>query len=272
MNAQSKKGVVFMELQQLNQRIAVVNGESKRLNSERQILIGRRQTLEKQLSDALAAYKQQYGIELTVENISSEAARVSALKEAEVFGIETMLSLIKAGQYVEAEKMASGVTEAEPESQQEQQETQEQQDVPPFDVGVPPAQPVPAPVQPAPAQSENVIPPSVPPVATPPAPPAAPPVLPTFQKPAEAQVPSSAPTTPPAPPTSAVPPRPAPTTVVQDDTPPAPPPPFKPSKPLGTPKIGVPPEVGASSEAGKMSFQAILSGKAFNPQGSGGTE
>ena len=55
-----------MELQQINKRIAVVNGESKRLNNERQVLIGKRQTLEKQLSDLLSAYKNDYGVELTI--------------------------------------------------------------------------------------------------------------------------------------------------------------------------------------------------------------
>lgn len=51
---------------------------------------------------------------------------------------------------------------------------------------------------------------------------------------------------------------------------PAPPPQFKPKAPLGTPKLGVPPQVGAgTAQPGGMSFQAILSGQAFNPQQGG---
>lgn len=249
-----------MELQQINQRIAVVNGESKRLNSERQVLIGRRQTLEKQLSDALAAYKQQYGIELTAENIGAEIARVSALKDAEVSGIETMLGLIKAGRYEEAEQMANAAVAASAEEpvmaapEQEQQESQEQQDAPPFE---PESAPVQAPVDVKPAAAS-----ASPPVEVPPSAPAAPPMPPTFTRPAEPVAPpvqSAPPAAPPAPPAS------------RDDAPPAPPPPFKP-KPLGTPKLGVPPAVGQSSGSGKMSFQAILSGEAFNPQNVGGNK
>lgn len=268
-----------MELQQINQRISVVNGESKRLNSERQVLIGRRQTLEKQLSDALTAYKKEYGVELTAENIDAEIARVSALKEAEVSGIETMLSLIKAGRYDEAERLAQGPVAVPVEDAvagggqygQEQQDMQETQDMQepafggmPPDVSAPPG-----------VSSPPVV--SAPPIAS-----ASPEsakkvgavggMPPTFARPADPPVPAASPTFA----STAKTAKSAPQLPVDEDTPPAPPAPPptfgkpKPKQPLGTPKLGVPPAVGGSApQTGKLSFNAILSGEAFNPQGGG---
>lgn len=255
-----------MELQQINQRIAVANAESKRLNNERQVLIGKRQTLEKQLSDALAAYKKAYGVELTVENIASEMERVSALKEAEVQSIETMLSLIKEGRYDEAERLAGGVvSEPMAEIPPTTEEPVHVQQVPPMPpemasfLGQPvPAQP--APVQPV--QAQQPIQPQVPPVSpampsapvgvgeVPPAPPSPPPVV---HKPTLSGLPVDG---------------------VEDNAPPAPPPvsPKRTVKPPVTapaaPKMGVPPAVGTGQASG-LSFQAILSGEAFNPQKGG---
>lgn len=100
-----------MNVEELNSRIAVVNGESKRLNNERQVNIGKRETLTKQLNDALASYKSKYGVDLTVDNLQSELARVMAEKDAEVSKIESMLSLIKAGDYDGANRLIEGTTE-----------------------------------------------------------------------------------------------------------------------------------------------------------------
>lgn len=97
-----------MELSQLNQRIAVVNAESKRINNDRQVNIGKRSTLEKQLSEALKAYKQNYGVELTVETLAAEMNRVATAKEAEVSALENVIGLIKAGNYDEANKVIGG--------------------------------------------------------------------------------------------------------------------------------------------------------------------
>ena len=274
-----------MELHQINQRIAVVNGESQRLNSERQQLIGRRQALENQLADLLKAYEKDYGVKLTVETIEAEVARVSALKEKEVSSIEAMLQLIRAGRYDEAEKMAqgaesvgqtepAGVTEvpaeesvaAQPDvpmqEQQVMQETQEPASGYVFapvaeakPVATPQMNPVPPEPVPAPAQEMPPAPPSAPPAVQPPV--------------------ISAPAAP-APPPVAPKPTASPVFAPSDDAPPAPPPApptgatAKPKQPLGTPKLGVPPQVGTGvAQPGGMSFQAILSGQAFNPQQGG---
>lgn len=90
-------------IEEIKQRIAVANGESARLNSQRQVSIGRRDTLNDQLNSMLAKYKETYGVELTKDNIDSEVQRVTKEKEQEVAKIEQVLSLIKEGRYAEAE-------------------------------------------------------------------------------------------------------------------------------------------------------------------------
>lgn len=258
-----------MELQQINQRIAVVNSESKRLNNERQVLIGKRQTLEQQLSDLLATYEKDYGVKLTIDTIEAEVARVSALKEEEVSGVEMMLDLIKAGRYEEAERIASGAVDShgipvEPaQTAVPAQQTatvaddgavkaERVEDETPIPASNPPVGDVPP--APPPQQSAGApVPPD--PVGKPPAPPTfAPPAPPVFAPPAEVA--------PPSPPAGQ-------SAVAQDDRPAPPPPIQKPTAPLGTPKIGVPPAVGVPNQSGPMSFQAVLGGQAFNPQEGG---
>lgn len=97
-----------MEIAQINQRIAVLNADSKRINNDRAVSIGKKETLQKQMNDALAAYKAKYGVELTEANLQSEIDRVSAEKLKEVEQIESVLNLIKLGQYDEANALVNG--------------------------------------------------------------------------------------------------------------------------------------------------------------------
>ena len=98
-------------IEQINQRIAVANAESKRLHDERQANLGKKTTLEQQLSASLDAYNKKYGTQITVDTIEQEVSRVTSAKEQELVKVESMLSLIKAGNYAEAEKQISGVTQ-----------------------------------------------------------------------------------------------------------------------------------------------------------------
>ena len=97
-----------MEISQINQRIAVLNADSKRINNDRAVSIGKKETLQKQMNDALAAYKAKYGVDLTEANLQAEIDRVSAEKLKEVEQIEAVLNLIKLGQYDEANALVSG--------------------------------------------------------------------------------------------------------------------------------------------------------------------
>lgn len=242
-----------MELQQINQRIAVVNAESKRLNNERQLLIGKHQTLKKQLDDLLQAYEKNYGVTLTSSMIDDEISRVVAQKESELSNIETMLALIKEGRYDEAEQLAVGelVSEVEhtPAAQSEPAPAAPPVAPPVFEkpvVEMPTATmqtPV-ATMQTPVAPIAPVAPVTPPPVNDVPASPVQTPVA-TVQTPVATMQTPVAPVTPP--PVSDIP---------------APPPPM----PNKAPKIGAPPAMGQPASNG-MSFQAILSGSAFNPQG-----
>lgn len=98
-------------IEQINQRIAVANAESKRLHDERQANLGKKTTLEQQLSASLDAYNKKYGTQITVDTIEQEVSRVTSAKEQELVKVESMLSLIKAGNYAEAERQISGVTQ-----------------------------------------------------------------------------------------------------------------------------------------------------------------
>lgn len=98
-----------MDLTQLNQRIAVANAESQRINNERAVNIGKKETLEKQLQDAITRYNTTYNTSIDVSSLTSEIERVAKEKEEEVSNIESILSLIKEGRFEEAQSKVSGV-------------------------------------------------------------------------------------------------------------------------------------------------------------------
>lgn len=91
----------------LNQRIAIANAESKRINNERQVNIGKRETLQQQLNSALQKYETDYGKKLSVDSLDAEISAVSTAKEKEIESIENMLTMIKEGRYAEAEAIVS---------------------------------------------------------------------------------------------------------------------------------------------------------------------
>lgn len=108
-----------MNVEQLNSRIATVNAETKRLNNERQTNIGRRNELSDQLNKALVRYKETYGVELTIDNLDAEVARVAQLKEQEISTVEQVLALIREGRYEEARVLCEGKQETAEHVQQE---------------------------------------------------------------------------------------------------------------------------------------------------------
>ena len=229
-----------MELAQLNSRISVVNSESKRLNEARQVNIGKRATLEQQLNDAFATYKQHYGVDLTIENLASEQQRVATAKEKEVSDLEHVIGLIKAGNYDEATKYINGGV-----ASNEQQTVQPTEVQPVVEQQV--AQPV-ASQQPVAPQVEQ---PTTPIAQTTPVTPVAQPTTPVSQP----VTPVAQPTAPVAQPT---------TPVSQSVTPVAQP--TVAEKPVGTPPvietptvetpIGVPPVINKPSLSGlDMSVQ-----------------
>lgn len=254
-----------MEISQINQRIAVLNADSKRINNDRAVSIGKKETLQKQMNDALAAYKAKYGVDLTEANLQAEIDRVSAEKLKEVEQIEAVLNLIKLGQYDEANALvngtsvqaeepatpvSSGVVEQPAIPVQETAPVKEAVPTPP-DLGIPvesvptpPVQPVQESVPTSPVQESIPTPPDLgfsakesihtPPVLGTPVDDI--PTPPTLGTPAESI---------PTPPDLGIP------------TPPS------------EPSLGVPPTAPMSTPSGQpiASFNQILGGSPFKPQG-----
>lgn len=157
----------------LNQRIAIANAESKRINNERQVNIGKRETLQQQLDSALQKYEADYGKKLSIDSLDAEISAVSTAKEKEIESIENMLTMIKEGRYTEAETVVKpevNVTESvQPEVNVAQPVTRP---VPQKDI----SQPIATPVMQEPVVSQ--------PIATPPSIPMSEPTMPVSPAPA----------------------------------------------------------------------------------------
>lgn len=158
----------------LNQRIAIANAESKRINNERQVNIGKRETLQQQLDSALQKYEADYGKKLSIDSLDAEINTVSTAKEKEIESIENMLTMIKEGRYTEAEavvkpEVQTEVNVAQPEVNVAQPVTRP---VPQKDI----SQPIATPVMQEPVVSQ--------PIATPPSIPMSEPTMPVSPAPA----------------------------------------------------------------------------------------
>lgn len=256
-----------MEISQINQRIAVLNADSKRINNDRAVSIGKKETLQKQMNDALAAYKAKYGVDLTEANLQAEIDRVSAEKLKEVEQIEAVLNLIKLGQYDEANALVSG-TPVQAEEQvtptnagvvQETAPVKEAVPTPP-DLGTPSA-PVQESVHTSPVQESIPTPPVQESIPTPPdlgfSAKESIPTPPVLGTPVD-DIPTPPDLGVPTPPTLGTP-------AESISTPPdlgIPTPPSEPS-------LGVPPIAPTSTPSGQpiASFNQILGGSPFKPQG-----
>lgn len=178
-----------MSIEEIRNKISVINAETARLNTQRNQNIGRQETLKKQLSDACELYKKNYGVDLTAENLQSELLSVTKKKEEEISKIEQILSLINAGNITEANKLAGvEVFDATHVAQEITQSASDDIATPPVAPSVPPTVETPV----APPVSEVVTPP-VQDVVTPPipevvAPQVAPPVAPPTPPKAQTQV------------------------------------------------------------------------------------
>lgn len=160
-----------MSIEEIRNRISVINSETARLNTQRNQNIGRQETLRKQLNDALDLYNKNYGVELTVDNLQSELDSVTRKKEEELNKIEQILNFIKSGNIAEANKLAGVEDTVSQVSQTGVEPTQEPTSVvQPPQTGVetiqeptPVAQPPQLQAPLTPPMSESVAPPTAPP-------------------------------------------------------------------------------------------------------------
>lgn len=122
-----------MSVEDIRSRIAVINAEVARLNTERNQKIGKRDTLLSQLETNFAIYEKDYGVKLTTANLQAEIDSVTASKEKELSNLENIVGLINSGKVDEANKLV-GVTpqdtsilnESEPTTQGVQQSVEKQ--------------------------------------------------------------------------------------------------------------------------------------------------
>ena len=228
-------------INELRQRIAVANSESKRLNSERAINLGKKDTLTKQLDTALKSYNEKYGKNITINTLNAELEAVTIAKEQEVKTIEAIIDAINNGNYEEANKLSGVVTKSE---------------------GVTPAISEPVVTQPvAPTSVTQTV---AQPIAQPVVEPVTQPVVEPVTQPVVEPVMPSAPT-PVAPPVANTPVAPTPVA----PTPVAPTPVAPPTAPSGL-NMPTPPSLSGldisvpDTNPAPPSFQAIIGGTAFD--------
>ena len=92
-------------MESLKNRISVLNENIKRLNNERQMALGRYDTLKAQLDAAVKSYETNYGVALTAENIEAERQVVETEINGKVQLLEGVLAKIAEGDYKNAEKL-----------------------------------------------------------------------------------------------------------------------------------------------------------------------
>lgn len=171
-------------MEELRQRIGVINSRIGQINDQRNKNIGMRESLTTQLNQSIADYQAKYGVDLsTSELVDAEYNRVAEEKEKEVKLLEDVISKIEAGDYSGANALLG--VEPETKSVEQKVETKQSESVEP---SVTPQST--EPVAPVPQVEQNV--PSTPQVEQS--------VSPTPQvEPAPVQVEQSVPQTPVAP-------------------------------------------------------------------------
>lgn len=94
-----------MTLEQINERVLQLNNEVARLNSQRAVNLGKRETLQAQLDSAIRAYNDTYGASIDVSTLDSEIASVTADTEKAVMHMEKVLACINSGDIAGAEQL-----------------------------------------------------------------------------------------------------------------------------------------------------------------------
>lgn len=94
-----------MTLSELSGKISSINARVQQVNNERQMNMGKYETLKTQLDSAMEKYSKQYGVELTSDNLMDEVNRVSSVLEEQANKMEKVLGCINAKDYAGAEAL-----------------------------------------------------------------------------------------------------------------------------------------------------------------------
>ena len=133
-------------MEELRQRIGVINGRIGQINDQRNKNIGMRESLTTQLNQSIADYQAKYGVDLsTAELVDAEYNRVAEEKEKEVKLIEDVISKIEAGDYSGANTLLG----VEPKAKETEEVSQN------VEPSVPQAEPAPSVPQAEPSVSQT---------------------------------------------------------------------------------------------------------------------
>lgn len=102
-----------VNMEEIRQRISVINAQSSQINNTRSVNLGRKQTLESQLDNLIKTYNSKYGVQLTPETLEEEIVKVANEKEAECTKLSGVLEAINAQDYTRANQLL-GISVEEP--------------------------------------------------------------------------------------------------------------------------------------------------------------
>ena len=94
-----------VNIDEIRNRISMINQQSAQINQQRQLNLGRKQQLESQLENLYNSYMQKYGVDLRTADITAELNKVVEEKTAECSKIEAVLSAIGSGDYAKANEL-----------------------------------------------------------------------------------------------------------------------------------------------------------------------
>lgn len=101
---------------ELINKINNLNNEVKKLNNERNIALGKKETLTQQLNRGIADYNAKFQTNISVDTVEAELTKVTTEVQAKATKLEEAITQIKSGNYTEANstldiKSASSVAE-----------------------------------------------------------------------------------------------------------------------------------------------------------------
>ena len=87
---------------ELINKINSLNNEVKRLNNERNVALGKKETLTQQLNQGLADYNAKFQTNISVDTVEAELTKVTTEVQAKTTKLEEAITQIKSGNYTEA--------------------------------------------------------------------------------------------------------------------------------------------------------------------------
>ncbi len=137
-----------MQIDELRSRIAQANAKSSALNNERQVLIGKKESLTAQLEKGIADYNARFNRNITKDDIQAELEKVVDEKSRELERLDAVLGCIAEGNFEEAERVSKVPLYADKKAEENVHQAEDGQYAMNMSQQAPVQQPQAAPVQP----------------------------------------------------------------------------------------------------------------------------